>query len=97
MLDQLRVVVKLFEADLKVLHLYQEKDPQQEAQKATAALEVLDKELDDISYQVYFQQRENIATGIQEFLHIQQADLLALVPKHHTFLEILLGIPLLAS
>jgi nucleotide-binding universal stress UspA family protein len=89
MLDWLRTWVQLFNADLKVLHLYRENDPKQEQQKAIAALEALDQQLYDISYQVYFQQRPDIACGIQEFLQVQQADLLALVPKHHSFCEIL--------
>jgi nucleotide-binding universal stress UspA family protein len=89
-LRRLRSWVKLFGADLKILHLYRENDPQQEQQKALAALECLDKELPDITYAVYFQQRNDITTGIREFVRAQQADLLTLVPKHHTFLEILL-------
>jgi hypothetical protein len=36
-----------------------------------------------------FHQREEIARGIQDFLQARQADLLALVPKPHTFLDIL--------
>jgi nucleotide-binding universal stress UspA family protein len=91
MLGQLRALVKLFQAQLRVLHLYRPNDPQQELQKAKLALEVLDKALYDLPYQVYFQQRQDTARGIQEFLQAQQADLLALVPKHHNFLEILLG------
>ena len=90
MLDGLRVLVNLFRADLQVLHLYRDNHPQQEQEKAIVALEVLDNAFHDLSYQVHFQQREDIAAGIQEFLRTQAADLLALVPKHHTFLEILL-------
>jgi nucleotide-binding universal stress UspA family protein len=90
MLGRLRSWVKLFRADLKVLHLYRDNDPQQEQQKAISALEVLDKQMPDISYEVYFQQRTDIVKGIREFVQAQQADVLALVPKHHTFLEILL-------
>lgn len=89
MLDWLRTWVQLFSADLKVLHIYQENDPQQEQQKAIVALEALDLQWYDINYEVHFLQRQDIALGIQEFLHDQQADLLALMPKHHTFLEIL--------
>lgn len=89
MLNWLRTWVQLFSAELKVLHLYQENDPQQEQQRAIAALEALDRQLFDINYQVYFLQRQDIALGIQEFLQTQQSDLLALVPRHHTFLEIL--------
>jgi hypothetical protein len=90
MLGRLRSWVKLFRADLKVLHLYQDKDPQQEQQKAITALEMLDKQMPDISYEIYFQQRTDIAKGIRAFVEAQQADLLVLVPRHHTFLDILL-------
>lgn len=90
MLDWLRNWVHLFHADLKILHLYRENDPKQEQQRAIAALEALDVQLYDLSFEVYFQQHQDIACGIQEFLQAQQADLLALVPKHHTFCEILL-------
>jgi hypothetical protein len=44
----------------------------------------------DISYEVCFQHRKDIVKGIREFVQTQQADLLVLVPKHHSFLEILL-------
>jgi nucleotide-binding universal stress UspA family protein len=90
MLDRLRTLVTLFQADLQVLHLYRDEEAQAEQQKALSALEALDKELHDISYEVFFQRREDFAQGIREFVQSRQADLLALVPKHHTFLEILL-------
>lgn len=90
MLGRLQSLVKLFRADLKVLHLYRENEPQQEQQKAITALEALDKQMPDISYEVCFQQRKDIVKGIREFVQTQQADLLVLVPKHHSFLEILL-------
>jgi nucleotide-binding universal stress UspA family protein len=88
-LGRLHRYIKLFGAKLKVLHLYRGTDPQQAHQQALPALAALDKELYDISYEVHFQQREEIARGIQDFLQTHQADLLALVPKPHTFLDIL--------
>lgn len=89
MLSRLRSWIKVLQADLKVLHLYQDAEPQQEQEKAVQTLEILDKELYDVNFEVYFEQRQDIARGIGEFIKIHKADLLALVPKHHTFLEIL--------
>lgn len=82
--------VKLFQAHLKVLHLYRGNDPEQEQQKAVEALDMLDREMCDLSYEVYFQEREFVSQGIQQFIDTYQAELLVLVPRHHTFLEILL-------
>jgi nucleotide-binding universal stress UspA family protein len=91
MLGWLKKLRRILQAEFKVLHLYQDNDPKQEHQKALVALSALDKGLYNISYEVHFQHRTDICRGIQDFLQAQQADLLALVPKHHTFLEILLG------
>ncbi|MGV3504555.1 MAG: universal stress protein [Adhaeribacter sp.] len=82
--------VKLFQAHLKVLHVYSGNDPEQEQQKAVEALDMLDREMRDLSYEVYFQEREIVSQGVQEFIQAHHAELLMLVPRHHTFLEILL-------
>ena len=90
MIRWLRDWVKLFQSHLKVLHVYSGKDPEQEQQKAVEALDMLDTEMIDLSYEVYFLEREIVSQGVQEFIQLHQAELLMLVPRHHTFLEILL-------
>lgn len=90
MIRWLRDWVMLFQAHLKVLHVYNGKDPEQEQQKAVEALDMLDREMKELSYEVYFQEREIVSQGVQEFIQAHQAELLMLVPRHHTFLEILL-------
>jgi len=89
-LKQLCSFVKILRANLKILHIYQDSNPEQEEQQALAALEILDKLLNDISYEVYFRQHDDVVAGIEEFLKAQKADFIALVPKHHSFFEILL-------
>jgi nucleotide-binding universal stress UspA family protein len=87
LLDSLRQLVKITGANLQVLHLYKDNNPQEEQVKTMTALDALDSQLSDLNYQVYFRQVEDIATGIQAFMQEQQADLLVLIPQRHTFLE----------
>ncbi|GEO05411.1 hypothetical protein AAE02nite_30750 [Adhaeribacter aerolatus] len=89
-LRSLQQIVSLFNAHLQVLHLYQDNSPQVEQAKVLKALELLDEQLRDLDFEVHFRQEADIATGIQQFAQEQQADLLALVPHRHTFLEKLL-------
>jgi nucleotide-binding universal stress UspA family protein len=90
-LDTLREFVKTFDSELQVLHLYKDNLQQQEEYKTMAALETLGDHLYDVDYKVTFQQRDDAAEAIQEFVYIQHADLLVLVPQKHTILEILLN------
>ena len=87
LLDSLRALIKVLGADLQVLHLYQDNNLQEEQAITLKALEVLDTQLFDLNYQVHFRPAEDIATNIREFVQDQQADLLVLIPSHHTFLE----------
>ncbi|KAA5541279.1 universal stress protein [Adhaeribacter rhizoryzae] len=88
-LRSLQQITGLFNAHLQVLHLYQDNNPKAEQTKVLKALELLDEQLHDLDFEVHFRQEADIATGIQQFAQEQQADLLALVPHRHTFLEIL--------
>ncbi|RDV16749.1 universal stress protein [Pontibacter diazotrophicus] len=58
---------------------------------ALAALDTLDKHLHDIDYDVIFQQRNDAAEAIQEFVHEKHAELLVLIPQKHSFLENILN------
>ena len=90
-LDLLRTLVKAFRADLKILHLYEEKDLPFDQKKASKGLDTLDIYLADLSYRVYFRQSDDLVTGIYDFLQQQQANFLLLVPKQHPFLKTLLN------
>jgi nucleotide-binding universal stress UspA family protein len=90
-LDTLREFVKTFKAKLQVLHLNKDNLQQQEEYKAMAALETLGDHLYDVDYKVTFQQRDDAAEALQEFIYNQHADLLVLVPQKHTVLEMLLN------
>lgn len=90
-LDLLRTLVKAFRADLKIVHIYEQKEFSSEQKKALKGLDTLDIYLADLSYRVYFRQSNNILTGIYDFVQQQHANLLVLVPKQHSFLKTLLN------
>ncbi|WP_347158695.1 universal stress protein [Pontibacter chitinilyticus] len=83
--------VSLFHSRLQVLHLYRKNSPEREMDKALAALNTLDQQLRGVDYRVVFQQREDVAAGVQDFVQEQRAGLLVLLPQKHTFLEKLLN------
>ncbi|KAA5539951.1 universal stress protein [Adhaeribacter rhizoryzae] len=89
-LNTLRGWVKSFEANLTILHIYQEPERKKEEEKTLTALAILDKAFFDLNYKVYFQQQPDIAEGIQAFTESHPNDLLVLAPNQHTFLEKLL-------
>ncbi|MFD3001931.1 universal stress protein [Pontibacter toksunensis] len=89
--DSLRVFVKFFRSKLQVLHLYKKDMRQDQQENALAALYTLDKHLHDIDYEVVFQQRNDPAEAIQDFVREKEADLLVLIPQKHSFLETLLN------
>lgn len=89
-LHLLRDFVEPFHPKLQVLHLYRT-EKQFEEFEAQGALEALSRNFRDVSYDVSFDLREDVAAGIQEYIKEQQADLLVLIPRKHTFFERLLG------
>ncbi|WP_162053238.1 universal stress protein [Pontibacter pamirensis] len=89
--DSLRVFVKAFASKLQVLHLYRKDMRHDQQENALAALDTLDKHLHDIDYDVIFQQRNDAAEAIQDFMHDKQAELLVLMPQKHSFLETILS------
>ncbi|WP_242916229.1 universal stress protein [Pontibacter liquoris] len=90
-LTYLQTLVKAFQANLHVVHFYQEKTLLPAQIQGMKGISALDNRLSDVSYRVYFRQRTDIVAGIYEFVQQQQADLLVLVPQPHTFLEVLLS------
>ena len=89
-LNLLREWVKIFNGQLQILHLYRQNNRQQAEKTTVDSLVVLDNQLFDLDYKIYFQQQEDVAAGILAFIQTHTTDLLVLVPNHHTFLEKLL-------
>ncbi|WP_179223117.1 universal stress protein [Pontibacter ummariensis] len=90
-LDSLRDYLKAFRSTLQVLYLYSKDQQQAEQEKSLAALEDMGKAFSDLDYRVTFQQREDTAEAIKQFIQEQQADLLVLAPQKRGFLEDLLN------
>lgn len=77
--------MRLFDSRLHVLHLFYKNSLQQE--QLQAALGTRARQLYDIDYKVLYQLQQDTAEGIQGSFGQQQADLLALIPQKHYFLE----------
>ncbi|QCR21483.1 universal stress protein [Pontibacter sp. SGAir0037] len=90
-LHLLKELVEHYASQLYVLHLYSDQKLQQESNHVFKALDILDVQLKGIDYKVYFQQREDIAESIQDYVNDQQAEMLVLVPARHSFLDRLLN------
>ncbi|QCR21401.1 universal stress protein [Pontibacter sp. SGAir0037] len=90
-LRKLHDFVRAYNPKLQVLHLYKHQDQLAELKKTSLALDVLDRQLRDLAYQVVLKQKENVPEGIQAFVQEQQADLLILSPQRHNWLDRLLN------
>jgi len=91
LLNKLRYFVRTFCPKLQVLHIDKEHDLKAVQQQVKNALEALDRQLYDVDYKVILQQREDVAAGLQAYLHEHRSDLLVLGPQKHSFLEQLLN------
>ncbi|WP_114783208.1 universal stress protein [Botryobacter ruber] len=91
LLQKLRDFVNAFRCRLHVLHLHQNKDLKAEYALAQNGLDMLDRELYDVSFHVIFQQKEDLDADVLEYVYEQKADLLILSPNRHTFIEKLLN------
>lgn len=80
-----------FKSQLHVLHLQKGNTPQTENKNTSGSLDALGNSLQDIEYDVHSKQAEDVANGIQDYVEEKQADLLALLPGQHTFLNRLMS------
>jgi nucleotide-binding universal stress UspA family protein len=82
--ERIKRIVRLLDAELLVLNI---RKPQQPSPEEEAEKETLRKMLEGISYSFHAIHKRHIVTGIKDFVREQEADLVAIVPKKHDFLE----------
>jgi hypothetical protein len=85
----LHSIVRSLAAELQVVHMSQDPDSIAEQQIVSQTLIYFEHFFPDIRRHVFFQQGNAIGRGIQDFLQNHPADLLALMPKHPPFRDML--------
>lgn len=90
-LRRIKRLMGMLSAELIVLNVVQHKQESDEAweQEKQKLADLMEKE--DIPYSFHTIKSRKIVPGITEFAKEQQADLIAIVPRPHDFLENLLG------
>lgn len=84
---RIKRIVELLEAELLVLSIQK---PQQPSPEIEAEKEILAQKLKGTPYTFYEITSRNRVSGIKDFVKEQKADLIAIVPEKHDFLENLL-------
>jgi nucleotide-binding universal stress UspA family protein len=85
--ERIKRIIQLLGAELLVLNIRrpQQPSPEEEAEKDT-----LRKMLEGIPYSFHGIPTRNVVSGIKDFVRNQEADLVAIIPRKHDFLESLL-------
>lgn len=86
--SRIRRVINLLGAELLVLNIQR---PQQPSPEAEAEKETLEGMLEGIPHSFHAISKRNIIAGIKDFAREHEADLIAIIPRKHDFLEKLLG------
>jgi nucleotide-binding universal stress UspA family protein len=84
---RMKRIMALLDAELQVLNIQK---PQQPSPEAEAEKETLEKLLDGIPFSFHTLARRNVIAGIKDFVRSEHADLIAIIPRKHDFLENLL-------
>lgn len=85
--NRIKRIMSLVKAELLVLNIQKPKhhSPETEAEKET-----LEQMLEGISFSFHSLKGRNVIAGIKDFAKNHQADLIAIIPRKHDFLENLL-------
>lgn len=82
--SRIRRIVNLLDAELLVLNIQR---PQQPSPEAAAEKETLERMLEGIPHSFHAISKRNVVEGIKDFAREQSADLIAIIPRKHDFLE----------
>lgn len=85
---RIRRIVELLGAELLVLNIQR---PQQPSDEMEAEKETLARMLEGIPHSFHMLSKRNVIAGIKDFARENAADLIAIIPRKHDFLEKLLG------
>lgn len=85
---RIRRIVELLGAELLVLNIQR---PQQPSPEMEAEKETLAQMLEGIPHSFHMLSKRNVIAGIKDFARENAADLIAIIPRKHDFLEKLLG------
>ncbi|WP_187263824.1 universal stress protein [Pontibacter beigongshangensis] len=91
LLSPLQELLLAYKSKLHVLHVYKSNICEEERELAFEALSKVESYFQDLSYKLFFKEKEDVAEGIQQYILEEQADLLVLVPAQHSFMDRLLS------
>ncbi len=87
-LDTLKTIAKEFEATIDVVYVHTKES--ELTREQIEVRESLDDCLLGIPHQFHFAPNEDVNEGIQQYLDQCEAELLVMIPQHHSFLDSLL-------
>jgi nucleotide-binding universal stress UspA family protein len=91
LLSPLQELLHAFNSKLHVLHVFKSNIREEERELAFDALSKVESYFKDLSYKLFFKEKEDVAEGIQQYIREVDADLLVLVPAQHSFMDRLLS------
>jgi nucleotide-binding universal stress UspA family protein len=85
--ERIKRILTLLDAELRILNI---RKPGTSSSEAEAEREALEKMLEGIPFSFHTMEKGNIVAGITDFARQERADLIAIIPRKHDFLEKLL-------
>lgn len=85
--NRIKRILTLLNAELLILNIQK---PQQPTPEMEAEKETLEQMLTGVPFTFHTLEHRNVIAGIKDFAKAQQADLIAIIPRKHDFIENLL-------
>lgn len=84
-LEYLKEVASKFKSEISIVNVVQDSSILS-PEEATAGLK-LEHALSDIKHSYFFPENDNLVEGINDFAHVHDADLIAIIPHRHNLIE----------
>ncbi len=91
-LETIKQFVILFHAKLLILNVFNKNHSEPTITEAVAGLR-LDQVLADVNHQLCYTENNDVIEGINEFVKEHKADLVIMMPRHHSFINKLFNEP----
>jgi nucleotide-binding universal stress UspA family protein len=84
-LDVLKKIAGTFQSTLYIVNVKEKKEVVTQEEKAIAVS--IDKKLCDVQHVFHFPEKTDLVTGLDEFVNLKHADMLAIIPHRYNMME----------
>ncbi|HSH68179.1 MAG TPA: universal stress protein [Bacteroidia bacterium] len=84
-LNVLKKIAETFQSTLYIVNVKDKKEVVTQEEKAIAVS--IDKKLCDVQHVFYFPEKTDLVTGLDEFVNLKHADMLAIIPHRYNMME----------